>query len=395
MTINDTLTPPRSGPIGAALLRILGGNVLVALSAFLVLATASKSMALTDFAELILLMSAAMVGSSVLDFGLNTTVIKQFSASRDEAFLHCVVILKGGVFALSILASVVVMASGLPPLWGAVAACAGAMNLWTGLRACEQGRQDFDAYARSNALFSLARLVFGLTAVLIGSWVLVGLALWVAPVIAIALLKSAEIRNTNLPEARRVFSQIAAYSWIVYVSSLAFAVLPYLPLFFARERLTAADVAAFGMVLVILGPVGVLVSSVRGYALPVLVSGQERSLLSAPRMTLVLAGLAAFLAVGFFVLEALYGQAMPHVAEVFVVYAGLYGLTALLGIFNLRVHRENRPEVELAGNLSRLVLTCAAIVAFGHSLLAIASIAGAILIAGEIAVAVASSRSKQ
>ncbi|MCO5965388.1 hypothetical protein [Sinorhizobium meliloti] len=395
MAINDTIIRQRNDAIGAALPRILSGNVLVALSAFVVLAAASKAMPLTEFAELSLLMSAAMVGSCVLDFGLNTTVVKQFSASQDEAFLHGVVILKGIVFALSILASALMVAGGLPLVWGVVAVCAGAMNLWTGLRACEQGRQNFHAYARSNALFSLARLVFGMTAILIGSWILVGLALWVAPVIAIALLKCADIRNTNWPEARRVFSQIAAYSWIVYFSSLAFAVLPYLPLFFAKERLTTADVAAFGMVLVILGPVGILVSSVRGYALPMLVSGREGTLLSASRTALVLTGLAAFLAAGFFVLEALYAQTLPQLAEVFLVYAGLYSLTALLGVYNLRVHRENRPMVELAGNLARLVLTCAALFAFGHSLLAIAWIAGAVLVGGELAVAFACSRSKQ
>lgn len=388
MSMNTVAESRRAAP-AASIGRLFAANLAMNASAFLVLMLASHRLTVNGFAELSSLMGAVVVGASLLDFGLNTTVTRRYGAGHGPEPLDAVTGAKAAMLLLSGVAVLLALAGIIPAPLALAAVAAAATNFWSGLRACDQARQNFAAVFRASLALALLRLALGGVALFTGSWMLVALALWVAPVLLLALSQSSEVlRCLSLPFARSWWG-MAGYSCKVHVSALCFSALAYLPQFFAKARLEPAEVASFGVVLVLLGPASLLASSVRGYVLPHVTSGGRLGTLmplnfAAAGLVLLVAGMVA----AALLLKSVYGGRLPDVPGLFLVFGSLFAATTLLGFLNLRVHAQGRAGLELSVNALRLALALGLLWAFGNSLFSMVWICGGVMLAGEAFLAI-------
>src|SRR5215475_14683146 len=150
-------------------LRVLGSNLAVNLSAFLVLALAGRLMSVEEFAKLSLIVAASQLGSSALELGINVGTVKKYAEKKDGRFLSTLIWLK---IAMSCCCSGLVAVCylmGVPSFWVAVIACAASIDLWSGARALDQARLDFWSFAQANVLFAALRIPLAVIALVEGS----------------------------------------------------------------------------------------------------------------------------------------------------------------------------------------------------------------------------------
>lgn len=365
---------------------VLGANLIVNISTFVVLMAASHYLEIAEFAELSKCMALVVVGSVLLDCGLNLTIIKQ--SASDDGRSACAMLATKAWMALASTIAILLAVSGLiSALWG-VAICAAAMqNLWGGMRAADQANMNYQSIWRASALLSFARLIFAAPALASGSWSIVAIALWIAPNLVLALSSRNIFVGMGTITTYASLRQMWGYSMIVYISALAFGALPYLPQAFIDARLTSSEVGTFGLVLIGLGPIGLIFASARAYLLPRLM---REDAFGRIRKDVIIAGAILFLLsiiMAHYLLAYMYGSKFPQLANVFIIITSFFTLTLMVGLYTIKIHAIGTPHLELAVNLTRLLCLLIALTAFGSSLVAIAWIFGIILLCGEVILA--------
>ena len=130
---------------------------------FAILALAAFVMPKEAFARLSLIVAMVMLANALFELGLNVTSTKMYGDTRDEGYLRAALAVRlaclpaGAVLGLAV--------------WWAGAADAGlgialgaVLNLWNGMRATDQARQDYRSFARSSLIFAVLRAMSGLAA---------------------------------------------------------------------------------------------------------------------------------------------------------------------------------------------------------------------------------------
>lgn len=351
-------------------------------SAFAVLMMASRTLSLPAFAQLSNAMGLIVVGAALLDAGLNTTATKFHAAGQNATAIETMVFAKMMLLACAIPAIVLAALGLIPPLWAACAVAAASANLWGGWRARDIARSDVATLRTSSLKLALARMSLGIPAILTGSWLAVCVALWIAPVLLLAP------RRTSRPpvaEAMRGLREMAGYALKVHLSGVAFSALAFAPQIFINERFGQAEVATYGLVLIVIGPLSLIGASLRSYLLPRVSAGGLGAGSLGIQMLSIL-GLCGAAAIGLAsaALSWLYAATLPQIGAVFAVTSSCHVLTMALGLYNMRVHRLGVPQIELAVNIARLIASMGGIAAFGGSLLSITIISGGVLVGGEI-----------
>ena len=367
-------------------LAVLGSGLVVNLATFMILALAPFMLPIEDFANLTLGVAAVMFLVIVLDLGLGITSTRQFAATRDPAYLSLSIKMR-----LAMFAALGSLAGGLS-LWPearpfAIALLAAAtLNIWTGLRAVDQAREDFASFARASLLFSAARVAFAGVGLASGSWIAVMLGLFTAPVIAIAFFKSSDMLRTIKPKALSVATTSVRYARFVYMSAVCYGGLMALPTAIAGLRLDPVGIGTIGLASTFIGPVMLLNAAFRLVLLPRVAASEtamrpklnRAQIAMAAALTLLCAAGAGLLG------DMLYGQRFAMVGPVIGIMTAGVLATSILGLLNLDVHRIGAPSVEALTNLVRLMITAPILWLSGASVLALALAAAACLVLGEI-----------
>lgn len=377
---------------------VLLSNLAVNLTTFFVLSLAPRFLATDGFANLSLMIAACFFGTVLLDLGLNVSAVKKYSERRDQGFLSALLVVKGGLVTASLLAIPLLFEGGMAATAGAVVLSTAALTWWAGTRAVEQARQDFSRFARQNLLFAALRAVLGGSALLTHDWLVVALAVFVAPSLLVAAFDLRRLRRLLVLPGRDVWREIAGYSRFTYLSSLFYNAALYVPQLFISARLGPIDVGTFGLILLFLGPLSLVNTSLRTFVLPKIAASEvtQAGLIADRRVriaTLIVAGAAlAGIALASVGLDLIYGSRFPELARLFAIYVGIYVAVSVLGPLNMEVHRLGAAGLEASVNGVRLLAAVVLLHALGTTLDRIVLISALVMLAGEIALFLLSRR---
>jgi O-antigen/teichoic acid export membrane protein len=361
-------------------------NTLVNLSTFAVFALSPRFLSIESFAALSLASSSCQILNAVLDLGLNTTALTKFSDRQDQRFLNTLISIKGGMFAAALLLTPVALLAGPMELYAFVLISGAAVNFWTAMRTVDQAQQNFRAYVAANMAFAMVRLLVGCAALLTGVWQSVMAGIFIAPVLCLVVIEFRRLKSRLTFPVMATVREMFAYSKLVAVSGLCFLLLPYLPQYVIFARLSALEVSTYGIVLVYIGPLSLLIFSLRSYLLPKVCADDKLMEGTAVLSWVILGGMAVALGLcGLsLVLGYLYAYRYPELPASFAVFSLCYVLTAFAGFFNMRLYPRGLVAYELAINAARLGISALLLFLWGHTLLEIVLLSSATMAAGEL-----------
>lgn len=142
---------------------VFASTLAIQATTFAILAIAALVMPTEAFARLSLIVAAVILASAMFELGLNLTSTKMYGETRDEAFLRTASLIRLLCVPLGELAGVGASAWGAADI-GIGIGLGAAVNLWNGIRASDQARQDYRSFAAASLAFGAIRGVAGLGA---------------------------------------------------------------------------------------------------------------------------------------------------------------------------------------------------------------------------------------
>lgn len=369
-------------------------TLAIQIATFAILALAALVMPTGAFARLSLIVAAVMLASTLFELGLNITSTKMYGDTGDEGYLRSALAVRvacipiGALLGLAVWLGAGAADAGLGIALGAV------LNLWNGMRATDQARQDYRSFTRASIAFALLRAVAGLvTLYLTGDPVKIALATYALPVVATVASKSAVmVAEAALGPTRQAWDMLW-YATHVYINAVTFIVIPYLPQFVISHRLDATAVGTYGLILTFTGPVSLLVYSLRSVLLPKMLgpgreledwmwSSRGLAVIGAGWLLLMIGG--AILSYG---LAVFYGHKFPGIGPAFLIFFVGFSATAMIGLYSLSVHTQGVPQLSNAIGLAKLVALAVLLFTFSWSLYATIAATSAVMFVGELALA--------
>jgi O-antigen/teichoic acid export membrane protein len=373
-------------------------NLMANGTTFILMMIAAKTLTITEFSNLSLAVSVCFMLTTVLDFGVNLTLVRSFGINKNSEILDGAMSLKWLTFAsvLPFCVAGLILSQNYGyhlsiVAWGLLGAAV--LNLWMGTRAIEQAHQNFYTYAKNNLSYAAIRLLLGGAALWLvdnvdvfffTAFVLPGLVF-----VVVQVLKGTAYQISD-SSFKAMLIGGRGYSALVFLSSVAYGAILYIPQFVVAHRLSATSVSSYGISLSFLGVVALIANSVRSVLLPRLVGGNpkdaiRRLVLKLKKLLpLYLAMSAVILSVGARSINYWYGELMPDAHYVFLICgSGLLG-TVYVGFFNVSIHAIGRPALEALSNVCRLIVLIPALWVWGNSLLGIAATFAVVLFLGEI-----------
>lgn len=392
------------GGTSGSLLRQAAGigsaNALNNLAAFGIALASARLLPVEDFGLLGAAMALVVCTATLLDWGLNVSLVRATGRRPELADAAAAFVLASKRLLLLVLAALALVA---PDHWlaagpldrvtlAATLLSAGLLGCWMGRRAVEQARENFAALREATAACALLRLLTFLLAVLADAVTpLVVLAcLYVLPLAG--LLGDARAvpaaRPGQLLAAGRV---LLGYAGWVGLSALCFVAFSRAPLLLLAAAGAPHDAGLFSGALTLTLGLALLGEALRTVALPRIVRARDAAEREAVRGWLrrqaqpVLAAATGGLLVLVLAYEYLLGPAHAGGALLLLVM-GLATLAAAgLGLQNALVHAQSRPRVEAAVNVLRLVAFGLLVYALPMTPVALAIAHALVLVAGELA----------
>lgn len=370
-------------------------TLAIQVTTFAILAVAALIMPTEAFAKLSLIVAAAMLANAVFDLGMNTTSTKMYGDTKDEGYLRTAFAVRLSCLPISALsAGVATYLAGAPNI-GLGIALGAVLNLWYGMRASDQARQDYRSFMRTSIAFAIVRVIAGGgTLYLTSDPFLTAAATFGVPALAGLWSTSARFAFEAFSSHRRPAGEMISYATYVYINAAVFIAIPYVPQFIIASRLDATATGTYGLILVFSGPVALLVNSIYNVALPKMLGGNddlENTLWSAGGAAL-LTGLWGCLMAGGGVLALLlgyfYAAQFPGVDTVFLMFFAGFSASALAGIYSVSMHTQGVPHVNMIVSVVRFICLLLVLYLFGTSLVSIVLLTLAVLMAGQIAVIV-------
>ena len=358
---------------------------------FALIAITALILAPPEFARLSLIVAATMLAAGVFDLGLGITITKKYNETGDAAYLR----FGFSVWIAMVPASVVLSAiAWIAASDGDIALgilLGGLLNIWNGLRAADQAREDYLSFCKSSAAFAVVRLVGGGAAlVALRDPVATAVAIYGLPLVVFPFSRSFQYLAGAFTERRQFAREHVWYATHVYLSALTFIMILYLPQFVIASRLDATAVSTYGLILTFASPISLLIYSLRGVMLPkMLGSAHELETMLWSR-----GGLAAITAVWTLMmagavvvgwgLEMFYGDKYPAIRPAFLIFFTGFSATGLIGLYSLSVHTQGVPHLSLMINAGKLALLVPVLLVSGAMLNAIVGIVAAAMIVGEV-----------
>lgn len=366
-------------------------TLAIQLTTFAILASSALVMSTEAFARLSLIVAAVMLSNALFELGLNVTSTKMFGDTGDDGYFR-------SAFAVRLVCLPVALVMGgafLQLGWGdtGLGIILGAvLNVWNGVRATDQARQDYRSFVRSSVAFAAVRGIVGILAmVLTKDPVITAIATYAVPVAAGGLSASAKYVREAFSGPRPPIRASLWYATHVYLNALTFIAIPYVPQFFIAARLDPVAVGTYGLILTFIGPISLLVYSLRSVLLPKMLGvgrALEDWLWSAKGATVI--GIASFLmmiggVILGFGLKHFYGHKFPEIALVFLIFFAGFAATSMIGLYSLSVHTQGVPHLSNTIGLLKLVALAAVLVPLEHSLSTTVTATSLVMVAGEVA----------
>lgn len=367
-------------------------TLAIQLTTFAILALAALMLPIADFARLSIIVASVMLASALFELGLNITSTKMYGDTRDEGYLRAAFAMRLLLIPVGAALGAAVALSGLTDI-GAGIALAAPLNLWNGVRATDQARQDYASFIRSSIVFAVMRGTAGLLALLIIAEPLpIAFAVYALPVAASALSASARLARQAFSAPWPQLSHAYRYAGYVYLNAVTFIAVPYVPQFFVAARLDATAVGTYGLILTFSGPIALVVNSVYNVLLPKMLTPELKveALLWSRRGFAIIGALwlALMAGGGFFLLamDQFYSAKFPDLLPLFVLFFSGFSASTLIGIYTLSVHTQGVPKLNAFVNVVRLIILTIAIYWLGQSLSAIVAIMVVVLLLGQLVV---------
>lgn len=360
---------------------------------FAILALAGLVLPVGEFARLSLIVAAVMMASALFELGLNITSTKMFGDTHDEGYLHAAFLVRLGLAPLGAVIGAAVALAGLSDI-GLGIGLGALLNIWNGMRATDQARQDYRSFTRSSLVFAVCRAVAGLAALFVlRDAALVAVAVYALPMVACAVSDSARFAWQAFSAPRPRLAGVFRYAAYVYVNAVTFIAIPYIPQFFVASRLDAADVGAYGLILTFTGPVSLVVYSLRSVLLPKMLGSDSHleDMLWSRKGFAVVMWFAVAMALGGAIvgvgLEAVYAQRFPQILPAFLIFFTGYAATSAVGFYSLSVHTKGVPGLACWIGIFKLMTLAPALSLCGSSLPAIVFATAAVMLGFEILLA--------
>ncbi len=364
-------------------------TVLVQAVTFGISAASGLILDVHAFARLSIIVATLMLSSGLMEFGLNATATKFHGDTRDESYLGLAFAVRFALVPVGVAVGGTVWACGWADI-GLGIAIGPILNIWNGMRAADQARQDYASFARLSIVFALVRAAGGVAALLLRADVAwVALAVYAFPVLALSGSASGKFVRRAFSAPRPQLQGVARYAAHVHLNAIAFIAVPYVPQYVIASRLDATAVGTYGLIVTFTAPVSLLVYSVRSVLLPHMLgaaSQVERLMWSRRGLMLIMAVWAGLLAGGGLVaagLDMVYRHRFPQLEQVFLLYFFGYSGAAAIGFYSLSVHTRGVPHLASALGAIKLLVLVPAVLLCGADLKLIVSVVAAIMIVFE------------
>lgn len=363
-------------------------TLFVQAATFVVLSISALKMPTSAFADLSIITASAMMSAALLELGISITATKWYRETLDEDVLASALIVRIAIVPIALAISTTIGSFfGMKEIALGIALGA-VLNIWNGGRSADQARQDYRSFSRKSLIFATIRLTAGLaTLFLVGNPMLVAVAIYALPTLA-GLTLARRLPNWSWASISRSWDA-ARYALFVYIASVTFIALQYVPQFVSHARMDEGSVATYGIALTFASPVSLLVYSLRSVLLPRMIgkhTGIESFLWSRRGRFVVFATLLTMLAAGYLgslILEFLYGGKYPDIAIIFVVFFAGYSATATIGIYSLSLHTVGVPRLGALVGLIRLTVLTITLL-FTRSLLDVVVATAVVMVASEV-----------
>jgi hypothetical protein len=373
-------------------------------SLFAVLFLASIRLQADDFAKLSLTNNSVMQLANLFGFGLDFAALILSIETKNGSFVAINFIVKTAlyVFAMFIMlfwTSLVELRFEL-----VIFAAAAGVALWASSLTVIQYEREFMRFALMNGMLALTRIVLGIAAAFMQSWMLIIFAVHVLAQLPIHVITLARgVRDFRSVIEWRKLGRLLAFSPLIFASGTLLGALPIVTQSVLYSRTDALAASAFGVVLIFTAPLNTLVATLEIYLLPQALSRRNQDIdvfdLGGGSMKFLAFGFAGGFLIGTApvaaVLDWIYGNRMPLVSPFFIIYFGGAVLSNSLSFYNLRAQRSNLVRIALMVNLCRAIAT--ALLGFFPwigSWGIVVSSAG-IMVAGEVALWAILSRTEQ
>jgi O-antigen/teichoic acid export membrane protein len=365
---------------------ILSANAFNNLVTFAVLLLAARTFGVEEFGRLSVAIVITTVGSTMLDFGLNVTLVRFYNTEtlpeRRAAFVRVILGFKAFLLLVLVPLGYVLQkatVSVLPVLaeHGGLVYLAfvssGLLSFWVTMRAVEQARSNFVAYQRYTFAYGCLRIASVVAVYLTGTLSLVGVfvALYTAPLVGLLVYgwltnySSFWRASASTPGGYResVFALLTkafSYSVWVAISALSITALAPLPQFALAHAGEAREVGLYGAALTFVTAFTLASDALRTVVLP-----SVTALKTAPERERFrrgfLRGIPLYCCVGAFALGSMallqyyvlggdYAASVP----IFVILGTTTIINIFLGIPNTLVHAHGIPRLQASMDLTRL-----------------------------------------
>lgn len=359
---------------------------------FALLALAPFLLSTDTFARLSIAVAITMMANTFFEFGLNLASTKYYGETSEDGPFLAAFRLRLACIPFALLLWALAWIAKLAPEVGAGIFAGAVLNLWNGLRATDQARQDYWSFAKTSILYALLRFALGSAALL---WtrdpVVVVLAAYAVPVLA-------GMASSSWPLVTGVFHKkvpplgpMLRYSSYVYLNALVFVAIPYVPQLLIAKRLDTVATGAYGLIITFTAPIALLAYSLRSVLLPKML-GQDRRIEDRLWSARGVAVVGVLSVVGIFVgiliglvLEQVYGSRYPEIFSNFAIYFACFSATATVGIYSLSIHTLSIPHFALWTSVAKVIALLAILPPLGNSLQAIVIATGSVMVIGEFA----------
>ena len=371
---------------------VFASTLAIQATTFLILASAALVLETDGFARLSLIVAATMLANGLFEFGLNVTSTKMYGDTSDEGFLRTAFLIRLLCVPLGCMLGLAVALA-----WGARDIGIGiglgaALNVWNGVRASDQARQDYRSFVAASLSFAALRALAGLdTLHASGAPVLTAVAIYALPIAGAAFSTSARYAAEAFTGPRRPARDMLWYGTHVYLSALAFIAIPYVPQFVIASRLDATAVGTYGLILTFTGPISLLVYSLRSVLLPKMLGGGSRfeeMMWSRRGFFAILALWVALMAGGALLgygLEIFYADKFPVIRSAFIMFFIGVSATAMIGLYSLSVHTLGMPQMSAVIGVAKFAILLALLALTGSTLSEVIALTAIVMVVGEIA----------
>ncbi len=380
-------------------LAAFSSQFILNLSLLAIVLVASFLLEPPEFVRLSLANSYIMLFARVFDFGLNSASLKLSIENNQPRFVDVNVAVKTGLFLISVVILLLTATPAGPVREVVIVTGAAGVAFWSATRVVEQYQRRFLRLSALNLALAASRIVLGGLALLSKSWVTIALAIYVAaqlPVHATSLMRL--FGQWTALKSSLKWSEIRMLSRMAPPMFLSGALFNSLPVISQTAIYLCGDIAAtgaFGIVLLFLGPLALVIGTLRIYVLPQILLSSLGSVdvfgLGRGSIHILVGAVAGLFLLGVvpmsFVLEWAYESRFPQIAPFLLIYFSAHCLTATVGIYNIRAYRGDLVWLQLAISGLQVALTAPLLMLPQVGALAIVIWSSLVLLGGELLLA--------